>query len=75
MKKYTASTATFYGGKWHLDPSTESAPMSETEAITAGHRFTGIVMVIYREYVNGVAGRAMLEYDGHLEPAFAAMVA
>lgn len=75
MKKYTASMATWYGGKWHLDPTTETAQMDEMEAIAAGHNFTGLVMVIYREYVNGVADRAMVEYNGRLEPAFAEMVA
>lgn len=73
--KYTASLATWYNNQWHLDPTTETAPMDERGAIVAGHAFTGIVMVIYREYKNGIAGRAMIECNGHLEPAFAEMVA
>ena len=73
--KYTANLATWYNNQWHLDPATETPQMNEQEAIAAGHTFTGIVMVIYREYKNGIAGRAMIEYNGHLEPAFAEMIA
>ena len=73
--KYTASLATWYNGQWHLDPATETALMDEQEAIAAGHAFTGIVMVVYREYQNGIAGQAMIEHNGRLEPAFAEMVA
>ena len=73
--KYTASLATWYNSQWHLDPTTETAPMDEQEAILAGRAFTETVMVIYREYQNGIAGRVMVEYNGRLEPAFAEMVA
>lgn len=73
--KYTASLATWYNNQWHLDPTTETPQMNEQEAIAAGHAFAGIDIVIYREYKNGIAGRAMIEYDGHLEPAFTEMVA
>jgi hypothetical protein len=73
--KYTASLATWHNNQWHLDPTTETSQMNEQEVIAAGHAFAGINMVIYREYENDIAGRAMIEYNGHLEPAFAKMVA
>ena len=73
--KYTASLAIWYNGQWHLDPTTETPQMDECEAIIAGHNLSEAALIIYREYKNGVAGRAMIEYNGHLEPAFAEMVA
>lgn len=73
--KYTASLAIWYNGQWHLDPTTETLQMDEREAIIAGHNLSEAALIIYREYKNGVAGRAMIEYNGHLEPAFAEMVA
>lgn len=75
MKKYTANMATWYENQWHLDSSTETAQMNELEAIIAGHQFIGAIMVIYREYIDGIAGRAMVEYNGRLEPVFAEIIA
>jgi hypothetical protein len=74
--KYTASLATWYGGQWHLDPSTESAPADEQTAISIGHKiaFPG-GLVLYIEYKANKPGRKMIEYQGHLEPASADMIA
>lgn len=76
MKKYTASLATWYGGLWHIDPTTESDRVSEQAAISIGHKiaFSG-ALVLYAEYESGKLVRMMIEYQGHLEPAFADMIA
>lgn len=73
--KYTASIATWYNGKWHLDPTTETAQMSEHEAIAVGRAMTNVGMVIYKEYVSETAEHLLVECNGHLEPAFMDMVA
>ena len=74
--KYTVSMATWYKGQWHLDLNTESSLMGEAAVIAEGRKLTAMgAMPLYTEYVNGIAGRVMVEYDGHLEPAFAEMVA
>lgn len=73
--KYTASLAIWYDGQWHLDPATETPQMDEHEAIIAGRGLGGAALVIYREYKNDIAGRAMIEFNGRLEPAFAELVA
>ena len=74
--KYTVSIATFYGGKWHIDRTSESAPMSEQEAIEAGRIIAALgTFMLYTEYINGIAGRIMID-DGHgLKPAFVEMIA
>ena len=74
--KYTVSMASWYGNQWHLDLSTESPLMDEAAVIAEGRKLAAMnAMPLYTEYVDGVAGRVMIEYDNHLEPAFAEMVA
>ena len=74
--KYTVSMATWYGGQWHLDPATESDKMDEQAIIKAGRELSEMgAMALYTEYKNGFPGRVMVEFNGHLEPAFAEMIA
>jgi len=71
--KYTVSIATWYNGKWHLDPATETALMDELTAIIAGHKLAALgAMALYKNeegqiFVEGAYKR--------LEPAFADMIA
>jgi hypothetical protein len=68
--------ATWYDGQWHLDPTTESDKMDEQAVIRAGHELSEMgATVFYTEYKNNFPGRIMIEFNGHLEPAFAEMIA
>lgn len=71
--KYTVGIATWYNGQWHLDPSTETAPMGELEAIREGHELAALGA--FALYFEVETDRPMIEYQGRLEPAFAEMVA
>ena len=71
--KYTVGIATWYNGQWHLDPSTETAPMSEFEAIREGRELAALGA--FALYFEDETDRPMIEYQGRLEPAFAEMVA
>lgn len=74
--KYTVSMATWYGGQWHLDLATESDKMNEQAIIKAGRELSEMgAMVLYTEYKDGFPNRVMIEFNGHLEPAFAEMIA
>lgn len=70
---YTVSMATYYLNSWHKDPSTESAIMDEQSVIIEGRKLAAMgAFPLYTQYVDGVAMRDMVEYNGKLEFAFVA---
>lgn len=71
--KYTVGIATWYNGQWHLDPSTETAPISELDAIREGRELA--VLGAFALYFEVETNRPMVEHHGRLEPAFAEMIA
>ena len=71
MTNYTVAIATYYNGAWHADVTTESAQISEQEAIKRGHELSNLgAFPLYTEYVDNQMTCYMVEYNGHLERAF-----